>query len=174
MINRGEGCGFGGEEPDESLWVAHVEQSEDEVQLKVEWNFESPNACGGCVDDFSVKLKKVASNAKLRLEIDSRPCVGVDCQWSTDTITLPIGTEASGIRCRYLRAGWTSMLNAQWSPGKLHLPRADGTCDAALVATDIAGPGNICVAPCTEDSDCPLQDLLACHQGTCQLAHPWK
>jgi hypothetical protein len=173
LINREEGCGFEGTN-DETLWTPTARQpSPDELELDVQWKFEAPSACGGCRHDFSVLLNDVSIEHDLKLVIATRSCISKDCLWSRDTVSLPAAEARPGIRCKYV--DWLSERpsGSDSAQGKLHGPARDSSCDDALVATTVAKELTICLAPCTQDSDCPLDGLLSCSDGTCQLTAPW-
>jgi hypothetical protein len=174
LINREENCGFGGDESEETLWTPTARQpSAEQLELHVEWKSDGANACGSCRYDFSVVLDDISIDHDLMLEVATRSCNAKDCDWTRDFVTVPVTEDRSGIRCRYLdwSHGWPS--DTEPAQGKQHGPARDGGCDDALVLTTVAKDRTVCVAPCEQDSDCPLYGLLSCDDGTCQLTAPW-
>jgi hypothetical protein len=58
LINFPAGCGFQGYER-ETMWKGGVRQDKSKLDFEVVWDFGSPNACGGCLHDFSFVLDGV-------------------------------------------------------------------------------------------------------------------
>jgi hypothetical protein len=174
LINREVGCGFQGSESvgATKLWrPSSLSLKGSRLQLALQWNFESPSACGGCLDDFSMSLEPFDLANAVSLEIRTRDCTG-NCKWSEDTVEINVVRDPAGIACRYLDRYGTF---DEPATGKLHRPvNAVGGCDDDLDVLPRAPGRSICVARCSDDSDCPLQALLACEHGTCQIASPWK
>lgn len=168
LINRRAGCGFDGNDPDESLWRPTLERpSSNELTVKVSWEFNDPSACGDCLHDFSVRSEAAAiSGERLRLNLATRSCSSADCAWSQDTVMLE---SNAGIRCRYV--DWDGSLIVQSYAGKLGGPARDGTCDASLVATEIDGATR-CLKACSSEADCDAE-VSTCVDGACRLTDPW-
>jgi hypothetical protein len=166
LINWPASCGF----PDdtEGLWQGVAEVADpNALQLRVEWNFEYPNACGGCLYDFSFKLENFEANGTLQLAIDTRSCTG-DCAWSKQKLTLP--AKPSGVVCRY--ADWRVPSSQEWPRNALFAP-LDGQCDAGLAPLARGDGTQVCAVTCKTSSDCPLPGVLTCSDGLCRIAHPW-
>jgi hypothetical protein len=173
LINREESCGFDGAE-DETLWTPTARQpSAEKLELNVEWKFEGASACGGCRHDFSVVLNDVSIEHDLTLAIATRGCNAKDCDWTRDSVALPVTEARSGIRCKYVDWVGESPSYTETAQGKLHGPARGSSCDDGLVATRVADKLTICLAPCAQDNDCPLDGLLSCSEGTCRLTAPW-
>ena len=174
LINRAVGCGFQGTESVEAarLWrPSSLALKGTRLQLALQWKFETPNACGGCLDDFSMSLAPFDLPKAVSLEIRTRDCTS-NCRWTEDSVEIDVMHEPAGITCRYLDRYGTF---DDPVTGKLHRPvNAAGGCDDDLDVLPRAPGQTICVARCSDDSDCPLPELLACDHGTCQIASPWK
>lgn len=170
LINRREGCGFQGFEQDETLWRAQLVQSTANLlQLNVSWDFESPSACGVCLNDFSVQAGAINASSDLRLSVKTRSC-SVDCEWTEDAVVIDLSESLSGIRCRYV--DWnTSGSSVRTYRGKLGGPSEDGNCDASLVAREIDGFSR-CLRACDSNQECEAV-LATCVDGACQLIDPW-
>lgn len=173
LINRLEGCGFEGNEMDETLWTPALEQTGSEaLEYTVSWEHEAPSACGACLHDFSIRAQGLSDLAsEVDLDVATRSCNG-DCSWSRDSLELALSKSQEGIRCRYV--DWTRSVvsNADLFRGKLGGPARDGMCDEPLVAVEVENGSEICLQACTANDDCE-SDVLRCTEGTCQLADPW-
>ena len=124
LINRPAHCGFSGEPSEDTLWSPSVRQlSASQIEYDVEWNFSDPNACEGCLHDFSVKLRDVELEERVRIDVATRSCTTI-CPWERDSLRA---AEPSGIRCRYVDDGWFH----GDEPGMLRLPR---TMDVATAS----------------------------------------
>lgn len=166
LINRAAACatGFG----EETLWTPAVKQlSPDRIEYDVQWNFSDPNACGGCLYDFSVKLRDVELGEHVRIDVATRSCTK-GCDWSRDSVRT--GDEASGIRCRYIENETGD--SSDWGKVGIH-PRNDGSCDSELIPVEGEDGETRCLPSCEEDSDCPATDVQSCIDGACQLRDPW-
>ncbi len=98
---------------------------------------------------------------------------------------LPIGENSSGILCR--QADEEPLYNhaiLSGLEGTLHmLCRSDvddtlPDCDDGLICEEVKecsslNPScfNLCMAECSDDSDCPLPEVLSCQEGLCKLSN---
>lgn len=172
LINRREGCGFQGHEPNETLWTPALEQTGSEaLDFTVSWEFEGPSACGECLHDFSIRAQGLSDLAsEVELDVATRSC-NDGCSWSRDSLEVALSKSNEGIRCRYV--DWTRAINAaETFSGKLGGPARDGMCDEPLVAVEVENGSQICLKACTASADCE-SSLLRCIEGACQLADPW-
>lgn len=168
LINRRAGCGFDGNERDESLWQPTLEQSaSSQLTVRVAWDFSDPSACGDCLHDFSIRAQAAElSGTQLRLNVATRSCTSSDCGWSEDTLNAQ---STAGIRCRYV--DWDGGFMHQSYAGKLGGPARDGACDEPLRPTEIEGATR-CLKACSSDADCD-EEVSTCVEGTCRLTDPW-
>ncbi len=164
LINRPAHCGFSGDSEEETLWSPTVKQlSVRQIEYDVQWNFSDPNACGGCLHDFSVRLSDVELDERVRLDVATRSCTRV-CTWQRDSVRA---AEPSGIRCRYV-------YNDRDEGGTLRLPPYNGVCEGELVPTELSEDiGSLCLPSCDSDDDCQLGELESCQDGVCKLRDPW-
>lgn len=172
LIHRFAGCGFDGHDVDEArmLWTPAVKQiSANQIEYDVQWNFSDQSACGGCLHDFSVRLRdRLELGERVRIEVATRSCNQKSCTWDRDSVR--VGDESVGIRCRYV--GNNSGDSHEWGMVGLR-PRNDGSCDATLVVVGDSEEDIRCLPSCEEDSDCPATDVQSCIDGACQLRDPW-
>jgi hypothetical protein len=173
LINRVEGCGFDGNEPEEAamLWTPTLTQSDsDALTYSVSWESEGASACGACVHDFSIAANAVSIDAApLDLELKTRSCNASECKWTEESVEILESEIKEGIRCRYV--DWNHVLR-QPERGKLGSPPRDGACDDKLVAVEIKSGSSLCLNACSSDDDCQ-KSLTACKDGACQLSDPW-
>jgi hypothetical protein len=71
----------------------------------VQWNFRDPNACGGCINDFSVSVEEIELEDDVRIDVAARDCTS--CPWDRDVVDT--NDQRTGIQCRY--GDWRD-----WSP----------------------------------------------------------
>lgn len=165
FINATASCGF---PPGQgSLWKPSATQTENgSIEISVEWNFPSQNACGSCLQDFLLRVNGVNPNSIQTINFSTRACTGQECPWTRSSIKVPFNEMNEGIQCRYIN--W---MPQWWRPntGSLHLPAVDDSCEPGLLPTPNGLGANICMATCLLDQDCPLQPLLTCQNGTCRL-----
>lgn len=167
LIHVPAGCGFRGSE-DETLWQPIVKRgSRSSLEYDVQWNFADPNACGGCIHDFSVMFEEVDLDDDLRIETKTRSCT--KCPWARDSVDT--NHERAGVRCRY--GDWRELSPSLRAAGTENQPaRDDGTCDDDLQAVEVKGTTR-CLPSCKTDEDCPAAELQACTAGACQLTKSW-
>jgi hypothetical protein len=78
------------------LWAARAQQdSPDKVSLWIEWKFETPNACGLCEQDYSLKLIGIQPERVKTLDISTRGCLG-QCAWSAYELDLSSTSDGGG------------------------------------------------------------------------------
>lgn len=171
LINFPAGCGFRGYEPD-TLWKGRVRGDGSKLDFEVTWDFESANACGGCLHDFSFALEGIQGENPIDMDVAIRDCS--DCDRRMSSLTLPTDEHASGITCKYGGdASFHLSPSLEDQLGSLHAPPADGVCDAGLEPIKIRDQ-EICVAACSSDDDeCQPSDVLTCQKGNCLLRESW-
>lgn len=74
LTNFSENCGI-----PVSLWGATANLNNDVLQLNVIWNFEYPNACGLCWQDYSLSVSSRQVTQVRKIEITTKACAG-DCK----------------------------------------------------------------------------------------------
>lgn len=168
LINRPADCGFSGDDPEDTLWSPSVRQlSANQIEYDVQWNIGFANACEGCWHDFSVRLSDVELEKRVRIDVATRSCNAKDCPWQRDSLRAD---EPSGIRCRYVNDAGS--FGEDWGKLRCH-PFTGGTCDRALVATELPDGSTRCLSSCESDDDCSLSELEICRDGVCQLSDAW-
>lgn len=168
LINFQGGCGFQGYERD-TMWKGTVREDASKLDFDVTWDFESPNACGDCLHDFSFTLEDIRVEDPLDMQVSVRDCS--DCESRTSALTLPTDEHASGLTCSYLETrGFLGVPDARF--GAVNSPSNDGACDEGLEPIKVHGE-EICVATCSSDDECQPPDALTCQQGKCVLSEPW-
>ncbi len=163
FINAEASCGFprgqGG------LWRPTLElRGDGTLDVKVEWDFASANACGACLQDFSFVVTGTGVDEVRSTGLLTRSCTS-DCPWGTAVETVAL-TADGGVTCRYPNLLHVSGLEE----GALHMPPKQGVCQAGLtpVLNDLGS--TICAVSCGADQDCPLEGLLSCTDGACVLS----
>lgn len=137
-------------------------------------------ACGSCIYDWSYEVKYVNPGRDVRLTLVKGGSCNPDGTVPFSA-TLPLSSMSSGVLCRYSGNGlWPDALS-----GSLHRPCRDSgdsssdstPCDEGLVCastSDMNGdPVDLCLAACAADTDCPLDGLLKCEEGLCNLKETW-
>lgn len=78
-----------------SLWTARAQQDSPEtVSLWIEWRFETPNACGLCEQDYSLKLIGIQLERIKTLDISTRGCL--QCAWRGYEVDLSSTRDGGG------------------------------------------------------------------------------
>src|SRR5664280_526750 len=159
LINFEEACG--------AKWQGDA-QVEATGQLHL--NLVNPQcmvaACGWCIYDWSFEVKGLPGGQTLPTTITIDTCPGRQ-DIKTSSVELPLGTEPSGIKCRYANfyaIDWqAASLNTR---GTVGMPcdgtatsqgadaSATGTCQGDLVCTDNDAAQEICAKSCNADVDC--------------------
>jgi len=135
-------------------------------------------ACGSCLYDWAFDVRGVPANTDAHLLVSVVNDDGSLCPSNIPPydVTIPTKDAAQGIVCRpadHSALFWQA--GALGTTGKLNMPcDAETPCVTGLVCGPLAGPDDLrCLAPCSGDSDCPLPEVLTCHEGTCQLTQTW-
>jgi hypothetical protein len=81
-------------------WTAKARQdSPEKISISIEWGFETPNTCGACTQDFSLKLIGIQPEPVKTLEISTRGCSG-ECAWTRYEVDVsPSGAGADNKLC---------------------------------------------------------------------------
>ena len=166
--NFPEDAGF--PNPVDNLWVGAAEWKADgTLSVTVQWDFEYQNSGGYCLQNFSFEIEGEPADDRLPLEIATRPCTGA-CSWERYEVNLPVGTEPTGVLCRY-SAG---LARSEDLLGTLHYPPAEGACNGDLVAVQVEQGWEVCAEQCSEDgATCALPGLFECRESACVIADPW-
>ena len=176
LINFSGACG--------ADWHGKAVVDGDRVTVTVENPRCMVADCGSCIYDWSFDVDGVDPEAAITVVAEQDTCPG-EQEIDRVTATIPAGAP-EGIICNYASYGsleWHAMSTGE--SGMIHMPcvgseeSEDGTappCDGDMVCAE-NGDGNetheICLAPCTEEADCPHPDLLSCQEGLCRIAEPW-
>ncbi|MEO6602541.1 MAG: hypothetical protein ABIQ16_21845 [Polyangiaceae bacterium] len=136
--------------------------------------------CGWCMYDWAFDVRGIAEDTDAHLSISVVDAKGDRCESSIAPydVTLPTSTAAQGILCRpafryavddHARAhGTIGTLNTSCDAALATSCAADLSCGPLASADDLR-----CLARCSDDSACPLPDVLSCHEGTCRLTQTW-
>jgi len=137
-------------------------------------------ACGSCLYDWAFDVRGVSEVADAQLLVSVVNDDGSICPSNIPPydVTLPTTDTAQGILCRPADRGalfWQA--GARGTTGELNMPCDAGvptSCVAGLSCGPLAAGDDLrCLAPCSDDSDCPLPGVLSCQEKTCRLAHSW-
>jgi hypothetical protein len=143
-------------------WIPTAHERDDgTIALTATWEPSFPNACGYCLYDFSFEVSISSVEQALDVAFASRGC-SKECSPLWYRGTLPIAEMPSGITCEYIET--ISLSDQPDARGSLHMPTSNGQCDNGLIAVD-----DICVGPCSVDTDCPLVEVQTCQQNACVL-----
>jgi hypothetical protein len=149
------------------LETAHAVLS-DSGNIELRLNLPDKLADCMCCFNLCFTVNGVSTDADIQLDL-----VTSANEWDDsyrESVTLPLATEPSGIRCRY-NAGLHR--NCVLSETFLYCgddePCPDGK-ECIEVSSDV--PTAVCMEPCDIDNDCPSA-LLRCQEGFCHLAKTW-
>ena len=142
--------------------------------------------CGLCIYDWSFDVQGIGSVQNLPVTITIDTCPGQQTI-KTASVELPVGTEASGIRCRYANfnaLGWQAL--SLGTCATLGMPCAgtsmcasadtstSSRCQDSLVCTNNGDPSQeICAQDCSVDSDCDSKGVDFCQGGLCRPKNTW-
>jgi hypothetical protein len=142
--------------------------------------------CGSCIYDWSFEVKGVDISQNLPVTATVDTCPGQQ-EIKTTSVELPLGTESSGILCRYAdfnALGWQAM--SLGTCGSVGMPctgtsmcsttaNPDAqTCQGDLTCTDNGDVTQmICAQSCTLDSDCGTTGAQSCQTGLCRPKTAW-
>jgi hypothetical protein len=144
--------------------------SEDAIELMVKPPDCAELAKCVCAFDLHLAVSGVGTGP-VTLSIGHHDCAS-GAVGATDVAQLPLGESPSGMACQYSDGGDDEMglLFHRCSSD----PQKDMTCADGLecaVNGTTSGPGEICLAPCAADADCPAPGALACSEdGLCRVA----
>jgi hypothetical protein len=130
--------------------------------------------CGLCVFDFDFELRGISDKAALELKVGAGTCASEPVTFS-DSLSLPIDQESSGIACRELsRSALEWYARGASRCGQPNMPC--GICDSATDTTtcqagstcgEVATGDSRCLADCKTDADCDVP-ATHCQNGGCQ------
>lgn len=124
--------------------------------------------CGSCAYDLVFELDGVDRSAPLPLALYQDYCTG-EREEPRARLTLPLDERPQGMLCR--AGAWPFSRECGGAHGPICSdgeggPNA-GPCAEGLVRDQSSEP-EVCLTPCTSDSDCPLE-VESCQAGMCQL-----
>jgi len=173
LINFDRMCGF--EPGDENLWIGQAYQDFDGLlRLNVDWDSPDENACGDCLYDFSFEIDGLEFSEAL--DVTTGNCTGNCDNWSGFKVTIPVYRMPAGIICKYADVEHilaSTRVPDDWKRGTLHMPPKQGECEEDLTLIEKKEGEELCAATCSSTKPCPLEEILECQSGICQLIETW-
>ncbi len=136
-------------------------------------------ACGSCLYDFTFAVRGVATTGTLDVEI-LRSNTATAATGDAQTFRLEASDRTRGIACTHA-SRWALQDHARKTGrlGTRNMPCGPVTgeevaCDPGLACTALPGDeaGQVCLAACEADADCPHPEAYACDARLCRPRPP--